>query len=146
MAATSNLNVSDSDLYYYRRRNQNRLYEIIASFFAEEAERRGITKKDIAEALHRDPSLISRWLNFPSNLTADSISDLLLILGAEMDYVVSRFSDRPKANEMHPLIAAILHPSPRVEYKQKQPTQRKRFQQLRGVESSGVSEARLEAV
>src|SRR5690349_24493980 len=108
MADTSKLTpVSDRDVFYYRQRSKNRLFEALTSFFAEEAERRGITKRDIAECLRRDPALITRWLTAPSNLTLDTISDLLLSLGAEMDYVVAKFEDRPQPNEMHPLIARL---------------------------------------
>jgi hypothetical protein len=108
MENTSKLSaVSDRDMFYYRQRSKNRLFETITAFFAEEAERRGITKRDIAECLKRDPAQITRWLTSPSNLTSDTISDLLLSLGAEMDYSVARFADRPAPNEMHPLIAKI---------------------------------------
>lgn len=100
--------VSPRDLFYYRQRSKNRLFEAITSFYAEQAERRGITKKDIAESLGRDPAQITRWLTTPSNLTSDTISDLLLTLGAEMDYNVSLFADRAPANYVHPLIAAAL--------------------------------------
>jgi hypothetical protein len=107
--------VKDRDLFYYRQRSKNRLFEALTSFFAEEAERRGITKRDIAESLQRDPAQITRWLTTPSNLTLETISDLLLSLGAEMDYSVARFNDRPKPNEMHPLIARLLAPKVTVE-------------------------------
>src|SRR5271157_5161494 len=100
--------VSDQDIFYYRQRSKNRLFEAITAFFAREAERRGITKRDIAECLKRDPALITRWLTSPSNLTSDTISDLLLSLGAEMDYSVAKFADRSRSNEMHPLIARML--------------------------------------
>lgn len=117
MENISNLEViKDRDLFYYRRRSQNRLFEALTSFFAEEAERRGITKRDIAESLRRDPAQITRWLTGPSNLTLDSISDLLLSLGSEMDYSVVKFEDRPQPNEMHSLIARLLHPRVTVEY------------------------------
>jgi hypothetical protein len=117
MENTSKLKVvPDRDLFYYRQRSKNRLFEALTSFFAEEAERRGITKRDIAESLRRDPAQITRWLNAPSNLTQDSISDLLCSLGAEMDYSVVRFEDRPQPNEMHPLIARLLKPRVTVEY------------------------------
>lgn len=113
MENTSKLPIANPrDLFYYRQRSKNRLFEAITSFYAEEAERRGITKKDIADALKRDPSQITRWLTMPSNLTSESISDLLFILGAEMDYTVSRFAERPKANYIHPLIASALGRAP----------------------------------
>jgi len=109
MENTSKLvSVSDRDIFYYRQRSRNRLFEAITSFFASEAERRGISKKDIAECLRRDPASITRWLTAPSNLTSDTISDLLLSLGAEIDYSVEKFEDRLRPNEMHPLIARIV--------------------------------------
>lgn len=100
--------VSDRDVFYYRQRQKNRVFGDIAAFFVEEAERRGITKKDIADALRRDPSQITRWLSAPSNLTLDTISDLLLALGAEMDYSICRFEDRAVPNAAHPFIERLL--------------------------------------
>jgi hypothetical protein len=82
--------------------------------FEEEAKTRGVTKKDIAQSLRRDPAQISRWLRYPSNLTSDTISDLLLSLGAEIDPVITRFADRGKPNQIHPLINAILRKDPEV--------------------------------
>jgi transcriptional regulator with XRE-family HTH domain len=113
--------VKDRDLFYYRQRSKNRLFEALTSFFAEEAERRGITKRDIAESLHRDPAQITRWLTAPSNLTLDTISDLLLSLGAEMDYFVMRFEDRPRPNEMHPLMERLMSPRVTLELQQGEP-------------------------
>jgi hypothetical protein len=112
--------VSDRDIFYYRQRSKNRLFEALTSFFADEAKRRGISKKDIAECLKKDPALITRWLTAPSNLTLDTISDLLLSLGAEMDYVVAKFADRPRPNEMHPLIARLTATSAAMECKRQQ--------------------------
>jgi transcriptional regulator with XRE-family HTH domain len=109
MEGTSRIpQVSDRDIFYYRQRQKNRVFSKIAAYFAEEAERRGITKHDIAEALGRDPSQITRWLSAPSNLTLDTISDLLLALGAEMDHPICRFEDRAKPNAAHPLIEKFL--------------------------------------
>ena len=125
--------ISDRDIFYYRQRSKNRLFEALTAFFAEEAERRGITKRDIAECLRRDPALITRWFSSPSNLTSDTISDLLLSLGAEMDYTVARFADRPQPNEMHPLIARILA---HTTIEHKKPVPKKSFQPLPKLRSS----------
>ena len=134
MENTSKLQpVSDRDLAYGLRRNQNRLFEALTSFFAEEAERRGITKKDISEAIRRDPATITRLLSTPSNVTSDTISAFLLSLGAEMDYRVVRFSERAKANEMHPLIARGLaerEQTPRVKVENKTQPPKAKFEKL----------------
>jgi transcriptional regulator with XRE-family HTH domain len=96
------------DIYYYRQRFKNRVFGRIVLFFAEEAERRGFTRKDIALSLNRDPAQVSRWLSGPSNMTLDTISDLLLAMDAEIETPkIIRFSDRSKSNYAHPLIMAL---------------------------------------
>ena len=62
--------VKKRDLFYYRQRSKNRLFEALTNFFADEAEKHGITKRDIAEALCRDPAQITRWLTAPSNVNS----------------------------------------------------------------------------
>ncbi len=63
-------------------------------FFAEEAERRGLTKRELAAALDKDPAQITRWLAAPSNFELDTLSDILLALGAEMQHRIVRIEDR----------------------------------------------------
>src|ERR1700692_4917434 len=122
MAGTSKISpVSEREIHYYRQSAKNHIFEALTSFFAEEAERTGVTKRDIAECLHRDPAQITRWLSSPSNLTIDSISDLLLSLGAEMDHAVAKFADRAQPNEIHPLIAQLTATKVTTESKQNMP-------------------------
>ena len=104
--------LSASDVAYHRQRQKNRMLEILASFFAEEARRTGVTKKQVADALGKDPAQITRWLSSPGNLTLDTISDLLLALGAEMDHRIVRFAERPESNEIHPLVARVSENAP----------------------------------
>jgi transcriptional regulator with XRE-family HTH domain len=78
-------------------------------FFAQKAERRGVTKKDLAEALSKNPSQITRWLSAPSNFELDTLSEILLAMDAEMEHRIVRFTDRPKPNFMHPLIARVVN-------------------------------------
>jgi hypothetical protein len=95
---------SRRDAAYYRQRQKNRVYAALAEFFAEEAGSRDITRKDVAEATGRDAAQITRWLNGPTNLELDTISDFLLPFGAEMDHRIVRFKDRLKPNMVHPLM------------------------------------------
>jgi|SRR6476661_3274681 hypothetical protein len=140
MAGISKISpVSERDIHYYRQRAKNRIFESLTAFFAEEAERTGVTKRDIAECLHRDPAQITRWLSSPSNLTIDTISDLLLSLGAEMDHTVGKFSDRAQSNEMHPLIArltASTTPATKAKVEYKQATPNKPYQSLGKMQSN----------
>jgi len=86
--------ISRRDRAYYRRRQQNRVFEAIVKLFAEEAERGAISKKKLAELLKKDPAQITRWLSAPTNLELDTISDILLAMGAEMDFQPVLFRDR----------------------------------------------------
>src|SRR5579859_1071833 len=99
MENTSKLNaMKRRDVSYYRQRQKNRVFTELVQFFAQEAERRGITKKDLAAALGKDPAQITRLLSAPANLELDTLSDFLLALDAEMDHKIVRFKDRPKPN------------------------------------------------
>ncbi len=116
MENTSKINlISRRDRAYYRRRQQNRVFEAIVKLFAEEAERGAISKKKLAEMLEKDPAQITRWLSAPTNLELDTISDILLAMGAEMDFQPVLFRDRAKPNYIHPVVAACqATPSPNV--------------------------------
>lgn len=100
--------IAPRDRAYYRRRQQNRVHAEIAAFFAEEAAAGRITKSKLADLVGKDRAQITRLLSEPSNLELDTISDLLLAMGAEMDYCVARFSDRAKQNYIHPIIARVI--------------------------------------
>ncbi|MDP1547854.1 MAG: helix-turn-helix transcriptional regulator [Anaerolineales bacterium] len=113
--------VKRRDRAYYRQRQKNRVFTELVQFVADEAERRGITKRELAEVVERDPAQITRWLSAPSNFELDTLSDILLALGAEMDHRIVRFSDRAKPNDVHPLVVErpqmtveIGHPKPLI--------------------------------
>jgi hypothetical protein len=98
------------DVYYYRRRFINRVFSSLAKFFADEAELHGATKGMIAKRLGVDPSQITRWLSSPSNLTLESISDILLALDAEAEpFNIVPFRERIQPNYAHPLVSRVLH-------------------------------------
>ena len=97
------------EIFYYRQRFKNRVFNRLSSFFAQESERSGITKREIAERLGKDPAQITRWLSGPGNVTIDTLSDLLFAMGAEPEPPqIVRFADRPKPNYVDPLIAEIM--------------------------------------
>jgi len=97
------------DVAYYRKRLKNRVHSAIYKFFIQQLKTNGLTKKDIAVALGKEPAQISRWLLYPSNLTLDTISDLLLAMDAEPEPLnIIRFADQPKRQFMHELIARAV--------------------------------------
>lgn len=111
--------LSRRDIAYYRRRQQNRLFSGLAQFFANEAESGRITRKEIAQRLDKDPAQITRWLSSPTNFELDTISDLLLAMGAEMDTRIVRFSDRAKPNYVHPLTRAATNALQQISFEQR---------------------------
>lgn len=93
MANTSSKNVvNPKDVYYFRQRQKNKVFQSVIAYFAKLAEHEGLTKKDLAERLQKDPAQITRWFSGPSNWTLDTISDLLLAMDAEMQYSITPFS------------------------------------------------------
>ena len=104
----SNAPRSTRDTAYYRQRHRNRVFAKVIAFINEQAEKEQITQRELAVRLGKDPAQVSRWLRHPSNLTLDTISDLLLAFDAEAELPqIVKFKDRRPANYMHPLIARI---------------------------------------
>ena len=98
------------DIAYYQQRYRNRVFSKLVSFITEQAQKHQLTKKDIAERIRKDPALLSRLLSNPSNLTLDTISDLLLAFDAEAEPPeIVLFKDRRPANFVHPLMARALN-------------------------------------
>jgi hypothetical protein len=69
---------------YFQARLRNRLFNfILGKFLSEQAN--GLTKAILARRIGKSPEVINRWLGAPSNLTLDTLSDLLLgICGEEL--------------------------------------------------------------
>jgi hypothetical protein len=109
-SSTKNVAKSVRDISYYRQRYRNRVFSKLVEFISEEAQRNQVTQKDMAERLDKDPAVICRLLSQPSNLTLDSLSDILLAVDAEAEPPeIVRFQDRRPSNYMHPLIAKALN-------------------------------------
>lgn len=100
--------IPERELHYFRQRLKNHAFEEVVTFCAEQARRQGVTRKDIAARLRKDPAQITRWLNAPSNLTLETLSDLLRALNAELELRVVGFADKPKPNLIHPLMREAL--------------------------------------
>jgi transcriptional regulator with XRE-family HTH domain len=89
------------DISYYRERTKLRAWEAVIKALEKANALHGTKRKDIADYLGVPPSQVSRWLSGPSNWGIETLSDLLLAAGTEMDFQPTRFKERPLSNEHH---------------------------------------------
>lgn len=92
------------NLAYYRERNRNKVYAAVVALFSRLVETQNITKREIAYRLSKEPAQITRWFSGPSNWTLDTVSDLLLAMGAELDYKDVQIGQRISHVRPHPLL------------------------------------------
>jgi len=91
--------LEEDDIAYYNRRFQNRVFKAVANAVIKEIRAGHVTQSELARMLGKDPGQLSRFLSEPSNCTLNSISTILLGIGAEMTVGVSFFRDQYKKND-----------------------------------------------
>lgn len=101
--------LSKSYLAYFRESQKNHVYEQVLELFLEKAQL-GFTKKDLAQKLGKNAAQITRWLSGPGNWTLDTISDLLLAMGAEIQFRTVELGSGPIPNYEHPVVSFVRDP------------------------------------
>ena len=101
------INVSDKE--YLRAQTQREAYNLILERFAELSEDHVALRALIAKRLGKSRAQITRWLSEPSNITLDTLSDLLLAMGSEARMRQCPFGSEPKGNYLHEL--AVVEPT-----------------------------------
>jgi transcriptional regulator with XRE-family HTH domain len=93
--------VSEAKRVYFQRRLRGRLFDFIRDRFDSE-EANGLTQAKLARRIGKSPEVINRWLSAPSNLTLDTISDLMIGIRAEELEIGGRdLLNRPRTNYTH---------------------------------------------
>jgi len=77
--------IPEVTLIYFRERFRDKLHSAILEAFLIRAQEKDLKQQDLAARIHRTKAQISRWFNAPSNLTLDSISDLMVGLAMDFD-------------------------------------------------------------
>ena len=100
---------------YFQERLRGRIFSfIVGEFLRQQRENPDITQAAIARRLERRPEQINRWLSGPSNMTIDTISDLVLsVWGGEPSMAIAtlrqakeRRSDGARAQAEAPAAAS----------------------------------------
>jgi hypothetical protein len=74
--------IPEAKRVFFQERFRGRFFEFLVERFLL-AQTRGLTKAKLARRIGKPPEVVNRWLGAPSNLTLDSVSDLLLGISAE---------------------------------------------------------------
>lgn len=93
--------IPEAKRVYFQERFRGRFFEFLVDRFVL-AQVHGLTKAKLARRIGKPPEVINRWLGAPSNLTLDSVSDLLLGISAEEPELGgSSLLDRSPVNFSH---------------------------------------------
>ena len=95
---------------YFRARLRSRLHQLVLEEFLRQKDR-GLSQKDLAKRIGKRADQVSRWLGAPGNWTLDTVSDLLIAMGAEPDFKVVALDQ--KATELRDSNVALSHGSRR---------------------------------
>lgn len=89
--------VPGSKLAYFQARLNSRVHQVLLKLFRRLEEEQDFTRRELASRIGRKPEQITRWLSYPGNLTLDTISDLLVGMGCELDISPRELSERKSA-------------------------------------------------
>ena len=91
--------LSEGTRAYLRARNRNRIFDLILSKFRHEVEVNKLTRAELGRRTGKRPEVVTRLLSSPSNLTLDTVTDLLFgIAGEELEALSSSPSERANTN------------------------------------------------
>jgi hypothetical protein len=93
--------IPPAKLAYFQERLRERVFDFLIDKFAEE-QKRGLTQAKLSRRIGKKAEVVNRWLGAPSNLTLDSISDLLIGIAAEeLNLSSSTLLNRVQVNYSH---------------------------------------------
>jgi hypothetical protein len=100
-------------LEYFRARLRSRLHQLVLGEFLRQ-EDKGLHQAELARRINRKPEVINRLLGAPGNWTLNTISDLLLGMGAEPEFRLDHFKDSTVSpDEAANLLAKVSTGQPR---------------------------------
>ena len=95
------------EIAYYNRRLQNLVFQAVITAFSNEVKAGRITRSALAKRTGASRSQITRWFAHPSNWTLDTISTLLIGMGAELESKVIFLQDRAAEYDISPVFEQL---------------------------------------
>lgn len=87
---------------YFQQRFQQQVFARLAKAFSHRAEEFGVSKSCLATLVDKDKAQINRVLAHPTNLTLDTLSELLFALNYEPNLLIEDLSIPATHNYCHP--------------------------------------------
>lgn len=101
--------LNDAEKAYFRAKMRRRVHGMILRRFGEMSENDIALRSLLAERLGVHRSQVTRWLASPSNLTLDTLSDLMLGMNREVDVNAIEVGDGHRSNYSHPTSSVGRH-------------------------------------
>lgn len=76
--------IPPNKLAYFGARLCNLFHQAMLLEFGK-AEKQGLTKRELARRIGKKPEQITRWLSYPGNMTLDTIAEILVGIGIEVE-------------------------------------------------------------
>jgi hypothetical protein len=93
--------IPPAKLAYFQERLRERVFDFLLGKFLE-AQSDGLTQAKLSRRIGKKAEVVNRWLGAPSNLTLDSVSDLLIGIAAEeLNLHASTLLGRSQVNHSH---------------------------------------------
>jgi DNA-binding phage protein len=86
--------LSKKALGYFRARLKNRLHQLVLTEFLQLEANKAFNRADLARRIGKRPEQITRLLGAPGNWELDTVSDLLLAMGYELEPKAVRFDNK----------------------------------------------------
>ena len=86
--------LSKKALGYFRARLKNGLHQLVLTEFLKLVANKGFSRADLARRIGKRPEQITRLLGAPGNWELDTVSDLLLAMGYELEPKAVRFDNK----------------------------------------------------
>lgn len=77
---------------YFQQRLFNNMHQLLLGLVAFEKATGDFSKRRLAKRIEKKPEQVTRWLSYPGNMTLETMSDLVLGMGCELEFGVRRFS------------------------------------------------------